>query len=60
MATFDGTYRDRRLGIAMQTTHSGGAHDVCNTIWDGDEGCDVGRRRLSVSIVTEINNDGGL
>ena len=60
MATFDGTYRDRRLGIAMQTTHSGGAHGVCNTVWGGDEWGEVGRRRLGVGIITEVNDDGGL
>jgi hypothetical protein len=59
-ATFDATNRDGRRGIAPQTTHSGGAHDVCNTIWGGDEWGKVGRRRLSVGIITEVNNDKGL
>jgi len=38
----------------------GGVLYVCNTIRDGDEWCDVCRRCLSVLMVTEVNDDGGL
>ena len=33
---------------------------MCNTIWGGDEWGEVGRRRLAVGIITEVNDDGGL